>query len=107
MTLKVGLDQYLDKIKETSLSYLEDQFNEEQLNRFYKEIEYIHKFPDPSIVIKEFSNVYINFIKKEYQKKYKNVDRDLRNFLNNTNSELKLVWGDVYKVFKHRFSQPA
>lgn len=103
--MKTKTKNYLDQILGKSKKYLEELFDGNQLNKFYKSINYIYEFDDYSKTIEEFSNIYIKFVKKEYQKKYSDVDEKLVNFINCPTSSIKLIWGDIYDVLKSMESE--
>ncbi|MBM3709801.1 MAG: site-specific DNA-methyltransferase, partial [Actinobacteria bacterium] len=100
MIIDIKSKNYLDKILENSKQYLERQFNEKQLKIFYKTIENLSECDSEVEIIKQFSNIYINFVKRQLQEKYKYSDNNLKNFINSPNSNIKIIWGDVYKVLK-------
>ncbi|MBA7509701.1 hypothetical protein ES705_01665 [subsurface metagenome] len=103
--MKTKTKNYLDQILDKNKKYLEGLFDGDQLNKFYKSINYIYEFDDYSKTIEEFSNIYIKFVKKEYQKKYSDVDEKLVNFINCPTSSIKLIWGDIYDVLKSMESE--
>ncbi len=98
MLNKVG--NYLDDILKISEKYLQQEFDKNELKDFYNRIEYIKTLENKDEIVYEFSNVYISFVKEKHQKQYKHSDKKLMDFINNTKDEIKIIWGDAYKVFK-------
>jgi DNA modification methylase len=91
---------YIQKILKKSLPYLKTIFNEGQINLLLSKTEYLNREKDIGKVVKEWSNIYINFVKENYQNKYKNYNKQLCNFINKKDNGLKIVWGDCLKVMK-------
>jgi len=53
-------------------------------------IYFIYKITNRDDIIKLFSETYIDFVKKDYQKKYKRVKKNLNDFIEKKIAELKL-----------------
>lgn len=44
--------------------------------------------------------MYIDFIKEDYQSGYEHSNTELNDFIDNKNSDIKLIWGNSYNVLK-------
>ena len=96
---------YLEEILTISQKYLEETFSKKQLKEFHKRIKHIEKLTEVNDIIKEFSKVYIDFVKENYQKKYKKSDKRLIDFIKNNEHNVKLIWGNAYDVLKSMNSE--
>lgn len=96
---------YLKDILSISEKYLERQFNSEELKEFYERIKYIEVLSANKEIIKEFSAQYIKFIKEIYQRSYKYSDKQLCDFISQKDKDIKIVWGDAYRVLKSMDSE--
>lgn len=94
------IENYLKTIINISKNYLEKQFSPDELKEFYNRIGYIKTINEIPLVIKEFTNVYIKFVKENYQNKYKYIDKKLIKFLENKDKGIKVIWGDCLDVLK-------
>jgi DNA modification methylase len=96
---------YFDIIIEKSLPYFKKVFTQEQLQCFLDKISFLKNETDTKKVIHNFIKIYIDYIKEIYQKKDKDIDPILINFLNDKNSDIKILWGDCYSVMKKMHSE--
>ena len=99
-----NLNNYLENIFQISAPYLKKQFTELELNRLIKKCCCI-KEKDRSNIIKKFSSIYIDFVKKQHQAKYKKSDKSFNKMLSNNKDKIKLVWGDCLKVLQKMDSE--
>ena len=93
-------NHYLHKILSISEPYLKKTFSEEELQIFLEKISYIFNIENRAEVINQFSNEYISYIKELHQNKYKNFDKNLVNFIEKNNDDIKIIWGDCLNVMK-------
>lgn len=91
---------YLDNILRISKSYLEKSFSSERLNEFINATESIREINNRDLIIKTFSDLYLRFVKKDYQNQYNGVNSKLKEFLEQNDSGIKIIWGDCLKVMK-------
>jgi len=98
-------DNYLDNILRISKKYLQKEFNEEEIDELISRIKYIQNIKDRDKIIEEFIDTYCRFVKEKYQKEYKNRDKRLIKFIDDERHNLKLIWGDAYKVLKSMDSE--
>jgi len=99
-------NNYLDKIFDTSFSYLTSIFNVNgELATFIKKLKQIHA-NTPEEYIYYFNNIYYETIKKRYQLSTNpNRDIELINFINDKSTDLKLIWGDCLQALRKMDSE--
>ena len=97
-------NNYFDKIFHTSESYLKRQLNLKELS-FLKDTLKKKKIKKPEECVSFFVDAYTSIIKKKYQSEYKNVNKKLEKFLNEKDSNLKIVWGDCLNTLKKMNSE--
>jgi len=93
-------NNYLQNILTISEKYMEEIFNPSELQEFLKRIQHIESISDTEIIVKEFSNQYIRFVKEIYQRSYKDSDKALNDFLKHRDSSVKIIWGESFNVLK-------
>lgn len=92
---------YIDKIIEISLPYLRESFpNNGRFDEFLSSIEFLKTNSNIQEVIKLFSEIYIDFVKKDYQMQYKNSNKLLIDFLNEKDDGVKIIWGNCLDALK-------
>ena len=91
---------YIETILTKSLPYLERTFSQKELSMLLNKIEYLKGCDNIEITIKEWSDIYIAFVKDKFQKEYKNTDKALNDFINQKDSGIKIVWGNCLNVLK-------
>ncbi|MDR3274706.1 MAG: hypothetical protein LBS81_01740 [Endomicrobium sp.] len=74
-------------------------FTPEQLTTLFSQIGYLKKEVDKKVV-SEWSNIYIDFIKENYQKSYRNYSKKFNEFIKQKDDSIKVVWGDCLKAMK-------
>jgi len=96
---------YIKTIINNSLTYLETIFSSEQLNELLSKISYLNDKLDNKEIIRDWSNIYIDFIKKGYQNSYKDYNKKLDEFIKQKDDGVKVIWGDCFKVMKGMVSE--
>jgi len=91
---------YLKNILEISEKYLLRSFSEERYKKFLKAITSLDKLSDRKKIIEKFSEIYIKFIKEDYQRQYKDIDEKLDTFIEKKDDDLKIIWGDCFEVLR-------
>jgi len=94
------MSNYLDKILKISKPYLLKGFGKDRYVEFLNNIFHLNKLTNRDKIIKEFSAIYIQFIKKDYQNKYKKVNNKLDKFIEKKDDGIKIIWGDCLKVLQ-------
>lgn len=79
--MKTAVSCYLDKIIEISFPYLKNVFSQARLEEFLNKAAYLKDVSDEKKTIKEFSDIYIKFVKEDYQQLYQNTNQKLIHFL--------------------------
>ena len=93
-------NSYIKTIINNSLSYLKTIFSSEQLDKLFSKISYLSYKTNNQEIIKEWINIYINFIKENYQNSYKDYNKKLNTFIRQKDDGVKVVWGDCLNVMK-------
>lgn len=91
---------YLKNILEISEKYLLRSFSEERYKEFLKTIASLDKLSDRKKIIGKFSEIYIKFVKEDYQRQYKDIDEKLDTFIEKKDDDLKIIWGDCFEVLR-------
>ncbi len=102
--MKVKEITYIDTILEKSLKYLEDTFTYDEIKSLFKKLEPLNREKSISVIIKKWSDIYVDFVKDKYQKEYV-FDNNLDDFVNDKKDNLKIIWGDALKVLKSMKSE--
>ncbi len=92
---------YIEKIIEISKPYLEETFpNHQRLEEFTNAVSFLKEKNNTKEVIDDFIDIYIQFVKQDYQNQYKETNSKLVNFLEAKDSNVKIIWGDCLEVMK-------
>lgn len=91
---------YIKNILDISLPYLKNIFSKNRLEEFLKEIEYLHNVEDIRKVIADFTELYIKFVKEDFQSLYKDTNKSLTNFIEQKDDGIKIIWGNCLNVLK-------
>lgn len=91
---------YLKKILSISKPYFKKDFPKEKFDEFIKSIEYIYDLKNREDIVKNFSDKYVEFIKKDYQRQYQGTDKKLNVFLEKKDDGIKIIWGDCLEAMK-------
>lgn len=91
---------YLNKILKISEPYLLKTFSKKYYEEFLSAVKDLSKLRDDKEIIKRFSDIYIKFIKKDYQGQYKKVNNELLRFTEKKDDGIKIIWGDCLKVLR-------
>jgi len=97
-------NNYFDEIFASSESYLKKTFSEKELQSLTKKLQK-KTFDTTQEYVEYFNEVYCDFIKKSHQDEYKDSDKDFNKFINNTESNLKVIWGDCLNALKKMDSE--
>ena len=95
---------YFDKIIKTSDSYLKKRFNNKDYSYLLKKLEK-KKFNSNEEYVVYFNQIYNEIVKKNYQAEYKKSDKKLTKFIENKDTNLKMIWGDCLNVLKKMESE--
>jgi DNA modification methylase len=92
---------YIDTIIEISVPYLKETFpNEPRLEEFLKAVNFLKSKTQHKEVIDSFINIYINFVKEDYQNQYKEINVNLVDFLEAKDDGVKIIWGDCLTAMR-------
>ncbi|MGP1440669.1 MAG: DNA-methyltransferase [Treponema sp.] len=96
---------YIDVIIKKSLSYLKLEFSSSFLQELLAEVEDLRKETDVQKVITSWIHIYIDAIKRQYQKQDELQDKRIFQFIEDCNVKTKIIWGDALKVLKKMKSE--
>jgi len=91
--------RYINKIIDISMPYLAEVFSRGRLNEFLDEVSFLNEENDTKIVVKKFTEIYLRFIKEDYQRTYQGTNEELISFLGKK-GDIKIIWGDCLNVLK-------
>jgi DNA modification methylase len=92
---------YIDTIIEISLPYLKETFpNEKRLKELFEKVAFLKEKKNKREVIDNFIDIYIKFVKEDYQNQYKNINSELIEFLEKKDEDVKIIWGNCLDVMK-------
>ena len=94
---------YLNVILQKSNDYISKIFTPARYKEFMARLNYIYEIDSTKEIIREFEKVYYEFVKQDYQNKYKH-NKKLENFLNQKNDK-KIIWGDCYEALRQMKSE--
>jgi len=102
-SIKFG--NYFDEILKISMPYLKKQFSSAEIQEL---LNSLRDFKGKSIqeYVDYFDKVYCQMVKRQYQMKTSpNYDKDLCKFIEDQDSQIKIVWGDCLHVLKRMKSE--
>lgn len=92
---------YIDKIITVSLPYLKETFPDEfRFEQFMKELDLLKNEQSSKEVIRKFIDLYIAYVKEDYQNLYTETSRDILDFISKKDDGVKIIWGDCLKAMK-------
>jgi len=92
---------YIDKIIEISKPYLQETFpNKDSYDEFIEKVNFLRENKNVKETIDKFTNIYIDFVKQNYQNQYNEVNQKLVDFLAASDDGVKIVWGNCLDVMK-------
>ncbi len=94
---------YLDKIFKNSDNYLKKIFTDKEYDNLKNKLKN-KKYKSDADYVELFLNEYTQQIKKKYQSEHK-YNQELSKFLENTKSNLKIIWGDCLSTLKKMKSE--
>jgi len=94
------MDNYLERIIKISDSYLKKTFSFIRLKEFKEKVLKINKTIEKDEIVKQFTKIFIRFVKEDFQSQYKYTDRKLNEFLESEDDGIKIIWGDCLKVLQ-------
>lgn len=92
---------YIDTIIEISKPYLQETFpNKQRFEEFIEKIKFLKENTNTKEIIENFTNIYIDFVKQDYQNQYKKTNLKLIDFLETKDDDVKIIWGNCLDVMK-------
>jgi len=92
---------YIEKMIEISRNYLEETFpDNERLTEFLHKINFLKTETDRKKIIDKFTEIYIDFVKQDYQNQYKNTNQKLVDFLEKKDDDVKIIWGNCLDAIR-------
>jgi len=96
---------YIDVIIEKSLSYLKTEFSSSFLQELLAKVEELRKESDVQKVITSWIHIYMDAIKKQYQKKDEPYNKKIFQFIEGCSVQTKIIWGDALKALQKMKSE--
>ena len=95
-----NFSSYLKVILQISEKNLKKTFSKGRYNEFLESVYSLDILESRDEIIKRFSEIYINFVKEDYQRQYQGVNEELTNFIGQSDDSIKIIWGDCLDVLK-------
>lgn len=92
---------YIETIIEISNPYLQETFpNNQRLEEFIEKVNFLKEKTNTKEIIDNFTNIYIEFVKQDYQNQYKKINPKLVEFLEAKDEGVKIIWGNCLNAMK-------
>jgi len=91
---------YFSKIWKSSMPVLTSTFTPSQIDSLRSKTDILYSLSDVKEIINKWIDIYVRFVKEEYQQAYANIDGALNEYLQDANSNLKIIWGNSLNVLK-------
>ncbi len=92
---------YIETIIKISQPYLQETFpNKKRLEEFIETVNFLKEKTNTKEIIDNFINIYIDFVKQDYQNQYKEINLKLVDFLEAKDDGVKIIWGNCLDVMK-------
>ncbi|MDR2104501.1 MAG: site-specific DNA-methyltransferase [Deferribacteraceae bacterium] len=91
---------YIKTILEKSSPYLKTIFTDDQLCELVEKTLYLTDEKNIQKVVDAWSAIYIDFVKRDYQRRYKDTDKQLDEFITYKDDGVKIIWGGCLDVLK-------
>jgi DNA modification methylase len=92
---------YIEQIIKISRSYLKETFpNKERLDEFLQAISGLKEKDSIPETINQFTKIYIDFVKQDFQNQYKGINTQLVEFLENNDGGVKIIWGNCLNAMR-------
>ncbi|MDR1653517.1 MAG: site-specific DNA-methyltransferase [Prevotellaceae bacterium] len=92
---------YIEKILEISQPYLEETFpSQMRRNGLFRALEFLKNENDKNKIIKKWTEIYIDFVKQDFQNQYKNTNKKLVDFLETKDDSVKIIWGNCLDAMR-------
>ena len=80
---------------------MEETFpNKQRLEDFLEKVDFLKDKTNTKEIIDNFINIYIDFVKQNYQNQYKEINLKLVNFLEAKDDGVKIVWGNCLDAMR-------
>jgi len=92
---------YIETIIEISKPYLKKTFpQKKRFEYFLDKVDFLKEKKNTKEVIDNFINIYINFVKQDYQNQYKEINFKLVEFLEKEDDGVKIIWGNCLDAMR-------
>ena len=92
---------YIDKIIEISRTYLKETFpSKERLDEFLRSVSVLREKDDIQDIICLFTQIYIDYVKQDFQNQYTDTNKQLVDFLENKDDGIKIIWGNCLDAMR-------
>ncbi|MBF0112273.1 MAG: site-specific DNA-methyltransferase [Desulfamplus sp.] len=92
---------YIETIIQISKPYLHETFpNKQRLENFLEKVDFLKDKTNTKEIIDNFINIYIDFVKHDYQNQYKEINLKLVDFLETKDDGVKIIWGNCLDAMR-------
>ncbi len=92
---------YIETIIEISRPYLEETFpDKDRLIQFLQKVDFLKNITDTKQVINEFSKIYLEYVKEDFQNQYHQHNDSLIEFLEKQDDGVKIIWGNCLDAMR-------
>jgi len=103
--MKITFNNYLDSIFRSSNDYLLKILSKKEYDHLVKTLKKNKSATSTEECVALFNEVYTSIIKLKHQSEYKKSGKLMNTFMDDRNSNLKLIWGDCLHVLKQMDSE--
>ncbi|SVC14960.1 uncharacterized protein METZ01_LOCUS267814, partial [marine metagenome] len=103
--MKITFNNYLDSIFRSSNDYLLKILSKKEYDHLVKTLKKNKSATSTEECVALFNEIYTSIIKLKHQSEYKKSGKSMNTFMNDRNSNLKLIWGDCLHALKQMDSE--
>jgi O-6-methylguanine DNA methyltransferase len=102
---KILEENYFSNIWRISIPHIQANFEPAHIKLLENQTNHLYSLSETSDIISKWTDIYIDFVKNIYQSKYQKSNADLHTYLNEKNSQIKIIWGNCLDVLKSMKSE--
>ncbi|MDR3113533.1 MAG: site-specific DNA-methyltransferase [Endomicrobium sp.] len=93
-------NSYIETIINNSAHYLKTVFSDKQFDKLMLQVSHLKSELNKKKIVRQWSDIYIDFIKKDFQNSYKSHNKNLNKFVMQKGGGIKIIWGDCLNAMK-------